>query len=144
MTNFNIIQGFEIGTKTVPFVPKNSEFNNSSSRKTVKCSGLLIRQGITILREFKSLTLRHYIDEIKTKALLSCGAFFILWSKSPIYGMKAYNIMVLDGWMIKSLDLQWSQFLLTLFLLHSKFRIKNIKAQASGVLELFLFIGKPY
>ena len=77
MTNFNIIQGFEIGTKTVPFVPKNSEFNNSSSRKTVKCSGLLIRQPLTWLREFKSLTLRTFIDEIKTKALLDCRAFFV-------------------------------------------------------------------
>ena len=38
---------------------------------------LLIRQGITILREFKSLTLRHFIDEIKTKALLSCRTFFV-------------------------------------------------------------------
>jgi len=38
---------------------------------------LLIRQGITILREFKSLTLRHFIDEIKTKALLDCRAFFV-------------------------------------------------------------------
>jgi hypothetical protein len=29
------------------------------------------------LREFKSLTLRHFIDEIKTKALLNCRAFFV-------------------------------------------------------------------
>jgi len=29
------------------------------------------------LREFKSLTLRTFINEIKTKALLDCRAFFV-------------------------------------------------------------------
>ena len=38
---------------------------------------MLIRQGISILRRFKSCTLRHFIDEIKTKALLDSRAFFV-------------------------------------------------------------------
>jgi len=52
---------------------------------------LLIRQGITILREFKSLTLRHFIDEIKTKALLDCRAFFVKYDDRQVrFGVFAF------------------------------------------------------